>query len=263
MPHDPNTGIYYELHGAGIPLFLGFPIMASNGDIFGPDGAAMLRNFLDRLTDRYRVLIADYPSIGKSPSIPTADFTADRVCADFLGVADAAGFDRFAYWGYSWGAQAGLQLASRTDRLSALVVGGWTPLGGPYREILRASQISVKNPSASSMLVLREPAQYAQWVTYNQSVQDWPEAEAVAGISCPAMAYAGAIEGAESGGVDIPYATRLREHRDELEAMGWRVELIEGQSHAVGLDAEIIVPMVRDFLDAALPAAATREASPA
>lgn len=253
MPSDANTGIYYELHGSGVPLFLGFPIMASYGDIFGDANAAVLTGFLDRLTDRYRVLVVDYPSIGKSRSIPPAELTADRVCADLLGVASAAGFDRFAWWGYSWGAQVGLQLASRTDRLTALALGGWSPLGAPYADILRGALVNVESPPSSAMVVLREPAQYAQWVTYNRSVQDWLEAAAVARIDCPRLAYAGAEADTEAGGVQLNYATALRERRDELERMGWRVELIEGQGHAVGLQPEIVVPIVRPFLDAALP----------
>lgn len=254
MPTDAKTGISYALHGSGVPLFLGFPIMASYGEIFGAANAGVLSGFLDRLTDRYRVLVVDYPSIGKSRSIPPGELTADRVCADLLGVADAAGFDRFAWWGYSWGAQAGLQLASRTDRLSALVVGGWSPLGGPYADILRASEVNVENPPASAMVVLREPAQYAQWVTYNRSVQNWPEASAVARIDCPRLAYAGADADVDPGGVPVRYATALREHRAELERMGWRVVLLPDQGHAVGLEPEIVVPIVREFLDAALPA---------
>jgi hypothetical protein len=53
-------------------------------------------------------------------------------------VADAAGAARFAWYGYSWLALAGLQLAIRTDRLTALAM-GWPPLGGPYAEMLRVT----------------------------------------------------------------------------------------------------------------------------
>ena len=59
-------------------------------------------------------------------------FTSDRVRADILAVADAAAADRFAWYGYSCGGVVGLQLAARTDHLTALVCGGWPPLGAPY-----------------------------------------------------------------------------------------------------------------------------------
>ena len=48
-------------------------------------------------------------------SLPQVEVNASRY--SLLGVADAAGLSRFAFWGYSWGGNVGLQLASRTDRL--------------------------------------------------------------------------------------------------------------------------------------------------
>ena len=80
--------IHYEVHGnpKGKPLFLAFPMMASYGEIFGAGQAAALSGFLDRLTDRYRVLVVDYPNIGKSHTPPAAEMTADRVCKDLLSV---------------------------------------------------------------------------------------------------------------------------------------------------------------------------------
>ncbi len=98
-----GTGkIYYAVHGhpKGKPLFLGFPIFASYSQIF-PQQAGVLNGFLDRLTDRYRVLVADYPSIGRSGMTPANELTADRACADMLAVADDAGFKEFAWWGYA------------------------------------------------------------------------------------------------------------------------------------------------------------------
>jgi hypothetical protein len=54
--------------------------------------------------------------------------TADRWCNHIFAAADAARADRFAWFGYSGGGVVGLQLASRTDRLTALICGGWPPL---------------------------------------------------------------------------------------------------------------------------------------
>lgn len=241
--------IHYEIHGNpnGKPLFLGFPIFASYGDIFGAEAAPVLSGFLDRLTDRYRVLVVDYPNVGKTYTPPPGEMTADRVCADLLAVTTEAGFERFAYWGYAWGASVGLQLASRTDRLSALVIGGWTPLGGQYAEMLAAAEASVPNPSPGSMKVLRDKNQYTQWVTFYQSVLNWPEAGSVARIKCPRMAFAGA----ESNAI-VHYSATLRARRKELEDMGWYVTEIPGRGHDVGLDPAAVVPVVRAFLDQAL-----------
>lgn len=246
----PPPGVHIGVHGDGAPLLLGFPLMASHAEIFGDAGCRVLRGYLDRLTDRYRVLLLDYPSIGRSASIPPGELTADRVCTDLLRAADAAGFDRFAYWGYSWGGAVGLQLASRTDRLSALVVGGWAPLGGHYEAVLRGARAQVEAPPAAAMVVLREPAQYGQWVTFYDSVRGWCEADALARLTCPRMVFVGADGDTDAGGVSLPIATTVRAHRDRLEALGWRVCEIPGRDFSVCLDPETVVPVVRSFLDA-------------
>src|SRR5258708_2421210 len=107
---------------------------------FGDPELALLKGHLDRLTDRYRVLVMDYPKIapgiGQGEMVPASELTVERYCADMLDVADAAGFDCFAWWGYSMGGLMGLQLAARSRRVSALVCGGWPPLGGQYQEML-------------------------------------------------------------------------------------------------------------------------------
>ncbi|MBS0421290.1 MAG: hypothetical protein JSR66_26520 [Proteobacteria bacterium] len=253
MPIDSRSGVYYEVHGRGKPLFLGFPIFASYAQIFGAEQGTTVRNaFLERLTDRYQVLLIDYPSIGGSRTIAPTELTAERVYRDHLAVADAAGFERFAYWGYTFGAATGLQLATRSDRLTAVVVGGWTPLGGPYEQMARGAKVHIGNPPAASRVVLRDPGQYAQWATFWDSLRDWPEATEIAKIRCPRLAFAGSNGDTEAGGVPIRYASILAARRAELAALGWSVVLFEQQGHGVGLDAARVVPAVRKFLDSVL-----------
>ena len=254
MPLDPATGVFFALHGrpAGRPLMITLPLMASFAEIFGAELEPVLGGYLDRLTDRYRVLLVDCPSIGRSRDIPPAELTADRVCGDLLGVARAAGFESFAYWGYSWGGNVGLQLATRTDRLDALVVGGWPALGAPYAELLQAAQRKLPNPEPSSLKVLRSPAQYAQWIHYGQSIERWPEREAVSRITCPRLNVFGSDGDLVEAGIPVPIATRIRSHRAELEAMGWQVHEISGQGHALCMQPDVAVPPVRAFLDEVL-----------
>ncbi|WP_345761631.1 alpha/beta fold hydrolase [Diaminobutyricibacter sp. McL0608] len=100
---------------------------------------ALGRRLVDGLSDRFRVVAFDYE--GHLAEHPKPDsLTPGNVAFDLLTVADAAGTDRFAYYGYSWLALAGLQLALRTDRLSALVMGGYPPLDGPYEEMLAVTE---------------------------------------------------------------------------------------------------------------------------
>jgi pimeloyl-ACP methyl ester carboxylesterase len=252
VPLDANTGVFFELHGQGQPLLITLPLMASHVQIFGEAARPMLDGYLNRLTDRYRVLLVDHPNIGQSRETLPQELTADRVCADLLGVATAAGFERFAYWGYSWSGAVGLQLAARTPRLSALVIGGWPPLGAPYAGILQATLAKQAKPEPSSMTILRNKAQYTQWEHYYRSMLDWPEAAAVAAIDCPKMVYFGGEGDLVEAGIPIRIASIIREHRAALETQGWQVHEIAGQGHGVCALPELIVPPVLAFLDAVL-----------
>ena len=252
MPLDATSGVYYDVQGQGQPLLIGLPLMASCTQLFGAELQGVLDGYLDRLTDRYRVLRVDYPSIGGSREIAPEKLTADRVCADLLAVASAAGFDRFAYWGYSWGAAVGLQLVARTDRLSALVLGGWPPLGAPYEGILQATRLKQPDPEPSSLKVLRSKEQYRQWETYYASMLDWPEADSVARIRCPKMAFFGGDGDLVEAGIPIGIASIIRQYRSTLEQQGWGVQEFPGQGHGVCMMPELVVPPIRAFLDQAL-----------
>jgi pimeloyl-ACP methyl ester carboxylesterase len=91
------------------------------------------------------VLAFDYE--GHVLATPKPDtLTPVNVAGDILAVADAAGAERFAYYGYSWLAMGGLQLAIRTDRLWALAMGGYPPVDGPYAEMLQVTAAAHRCP---------------------------------------------------------------------------------------------------------------------
>jgi pimeloyl-ACP methyl ester carboxylesterase len=252
MPLDPASGVFYEVQGQGRPLLIGLPLMASFTALFGDQMQPVLDGYLDALTGRYRVLRVDYPGIGGSRDIAPEALTADRVCADLLAVASAAGFERFAYWGHSWGGAVGLQLAHRSDRLTALVIGGWPPLGAPYRALLQATRLKQADPEPSSLKVLRSKDQYRQWEHYYASMLDWPEAASVARIGVPKMVLFGADGDLVEAGIPIHIASIIRSRRAELQAQGWRVQELPGQGHGVCMQPQQVVPPVRDFLDEVL-----------
>jgi pimeloyl-ACP methyl ester carboxylesterase len=206
----------YTVKGSG-PAFITF------------DGA--LAN-LDSVTGHYRVIAMDYPpaEILNSQSKAVTDAFTPRVCADILTVADMAGANSFAYYGYSWGGVVGLQLATRTNRLSALVCGGWPPLGAPYNDMPNATGQSI-------------------FTTFYRSIQHWPEREAVSRIACPRLAFAGRDDVINAPGVTARIGPLLAEHREELEQMGWTVRLMDGFAHSLGASRDVIVPLIREFLD--------------
>jgi pimeloyl-ACP methyl ester carboxylesterase len=182
--------------------------------------------------------------------------TIGRVCSDLLSVADAAGFDRFAYWGGTFGAIAGLNLAANTKRLAALVCAGWPPLGAPYEQMVRGARASLADPPAHARVILRTPAQYAQWVTFYESLASWSDAEAVRDLRCPRAVIYGANGNSSVADIPLPLAEIIRQRRGQLEMLGWHVDEIAGADSALILDANKLVPVVRRWLDAVYDASA-------
>ena len=199
----------------------------------GPTLITFAGSILDSLSERYRVIAMDYPPAemlyAQSRAVRDT-FTPERVCTDILSVADMAGASNFAYYGYSWGGVVGLQLATRTKRLSALVCGGWPPLGAPYRDMPNATGQSI-------------------FTTFYRSLQDWPEREAVAGISCPRLAFAGRDDVIDGPGVNVRIGPLLSEHREELQQMGWTVRIVAGFAHSLNASLDVVGPILREFLD--------------
>ncbi|WP_027927912.1 alpha/beta fold hydrolase [Amycolatopsis benzoatilytica] len=198
-----------------------------------------------------------------------ADLTPDLVAADFLTVADAVGADRFAYYGYSWLALSGLQLAMRTDRLSALVMGGYPPVDGPYAEMLAVTratwEMALAGPAAEqsgpaepgdwdSVDIALSTAQTKQFVTLYEALRDFDD-RAVE-LSCPRMCFAGEkdriVYAERWGGVTVDIAGPMVRERLELQARGWTVEVLPGLDHMGAMQAAVVLPVVRPWLEAAV-----------
>jgi hypothetical protein len=194
------------------------------------------RGYYDQLTDRYRVVVIADLATDNSPA-GVASFTADRICADILSAADAAGVDRFAWYGFSFGSVVGLQLASRTNRLSALVCGGWPPLGGQYAETLAFSEGEAAQGRTTPFL------------TFYRSIRSWPERETVSKLTCPRLTFVGNKDEFVAGGQRIRIGPLIAEHRAELERMGWVVQMIDGFGHELGGRPDVVMPIVGRFLD--------------
>ena len=116
--HDGST-IEIEIHGAGPTLLL--PVNPQS--VIGPQAEQMRKygtdpalgqSLIKGLSDAFRVVAFDYE--GQCLRRPKPDtLTPANTANDLLAVADAAEAERFAYYGYSWLAMIGLQLAIRTD----------------------------------------------------------------------------------------------------------------------------------------------------
>lgn len=235
-----------------------------------PDLGATL---VDGLSPDYRVISADYE--GHRLSHPAPDtLTPDNLAADLLAIADAAGTDRFAYYGYSWLALAGLQVALRTDRLWGLVMGGYPPADGPYAAMLsvtRAAHAMATAPRTrqsdasatvepgdwESVDVSADPQQTKQFVTLYEALEDFDDTKAQQRLTIPRLAFAGSEDdityGPTWGDTVVRIAEPLSRHRDQLIADGWSVELLPGLDHLGAMHGSRVLPVLRDWLGAHTP----------
>jgi pimeloyl-ACP methyl ester carboxylesterase len=111
--------IHYEIEGSGSWLVLQTG-GAGHGTMWRDAG------YLDVLAGSYRCVLLDHRGHGLSdaPSAPDAH-RIERYVTDIISVLDAVGAERAAFWGYSQGADVGLELAAtRGERLAALVTTG-------------------------------------------------------------------------------------------------------------------------------------------
>ena len=281
--HD-GSAIDVEVDGEGPAVLLPvnpWPVEGPQAEELRRWGAdpALGRSLIDGLGDAFRVVAFDYE--GHVLQVPKPDtLTPANLVGDLLAVADAAGADRFAFYGYSWLALAGLQLAIRSDRVAALAMGGYPPLAGPYAEMLQVTaathELAVANAASPPPATASQPAaeasgevdwsqvemtlseaQTRQFVTLYQALQDFDDQAAQPRLSCPRLCFVGSADEIDYeerwGGVRVSMADPVVRHRDELEALGWQVEVLEGLDHMQAMQAARVLPILRSWLLATAP----------
>jgi hypothetical protein len=172
----------------------------------------------------------------------------------------------------------GLQLAIRTDRLTALVMGGFPPLDGPYDQMLQVTKatygLAVANASAptaaeappppsteptdpdevdwSTVQVTLTEGQTRQFVTFYEGLQDFDDRAAQAQVTCPRLCFVGSADeityDERWGGVRVSMADPVISRRAELESLGWQVQILEGLDHTQAMQTPHVLPIVRPWL---------------
>lgn len=230
------------------------------------------QSLIDGLCDKYRVIAFDYEGhVLRTPKPDT--LTPDNITSDFLAIADAVGASEFAYYGYSWLALSGMQLAIRTNRLSALIMGGFPPINGPYKEMLRVTmathEMSISNKETTSegnqisddydwsnVKVTMTEDQTKQFVTLYQNLQDFHDKEAQSIMNCPRLCFAGSVDkieyGEQWGNVNVDIVGPLIHQYEELQEAGWDIQVLEGLDHTGAMQAANVLPILRPWLDSKL-----------
>jgi pimeloyl-ACP methyl ester carboxylesterase len=204
---------------------------------------ALNRELIEGLAASYRVLAMDYPR-GMAPTEGPRpdDLTAATVVADHLAVADAAGVDTFAVLGYSWSATTALQVATRSERCTGVVMGGWSPLSAPYAElrgVLDAMRRAEPDHAAAEL--------WRQIANYYASIADWDEEGEVSALTGPRTCFYGALDNAVPG-MEVPIADRARQRTKDLETLGWTVVEVPGADHGAAMAPGLIVELVEKTL---------------
>jgi len=263
--HDGSI-MEIEIYGEGPTLLLPVnprPVEGPQAEAMRQYGAdpALGQSLILGLKDAFRVVAFDYEGqVLRMPKPQT--LTPDNVSADLLAVADAAKAGRFAYYGYSWLAMAGMQLAIRTDRLSALIMGGFPPINGPYTEMLKVTSAGHNmagggqaSPAGeedewSSAWMSKEQTQ--QFVTLYQALQGFDDLAAQARIICPRLCFVGSADeiqyGKNWGDVFVSLAWPVVRGRAQLEGLGWDVRVLDGLDHMQAMQAAQVVPLLRSWL---------------
>ena len=262
--HD-GSRIEVLVRGDGPALLLPVnphPVEGPQAEVLRQYGAdpSLGHSLIEGLADVARVVAFDYE--GHVLAVPKPDtLTPDNVVADLLAVADAAGADRFVYYGYSWLATVGLQSALRSDRLDGLAMGGWPPIDGPYAEMLRTTiagyelAIGTREPGGAD-----DPwgttglsgDQSRQFVTLYRALEGFDDRAALARITGPRLCLVGSADeidyGPTWGDVHVSIGGAVVRNRRLLEAAGWRVEVFDGLDHMGAMQADRVVPPLRSWL---------------
>ncbi len=275
--HDGST-IEIEVTGSGPALLLPVnprPVEGPQAEEMRKYGAdpALGQALIKGLSDAFSIVAFDYE--GHVQTTPKPDtLTPTNVVADFLAVANAAGVDRFAYYGYSWLAMIGLQLAISTNRLSALIMGGFPPLDGPYTEMLHitttANEIAseVSNTAKASQAADKDEDedewsgislsndQTRQFVTLYQALQKFDDRAVQTQITCPRLCFVGSADeiqyGKRWGDVYVSLAGPIVREQAQLENLGWDVRVLAGLDHIQAMQAAQVVPMLHSWLSSRL-----------
>jgi pimeloyl-ACP methyl ester carboxylesterase len=171
------------------------------------------------------------------PTPPSA-YTADKMSQDILAVADACRIKRFAMWAMSYGGKVGRYLATRSARVTSLILMG-TPLGpgvvGERRQqaldflthwhpIIQAQQAgtldahSLSDADQDVWSRLHVPSMLG-WV---RAMLDWPSVEP-RDFCCPTLWLVGSE--------DRHAMDSLREYEGTLQKTQVRVQVASGLDH--------------------------------
>ena len=259
--HD-GSSIYFEVHGSGnrflflgpgtaapraIPAAPGMPpLMAEVSETY----ARFKQTYIDTLGSKFRLIFIEYP--GNEPKLYT--LTPAAVARDYLAIADAAGAREFAYAGFSWGCVTGLQLALRTDRMTALICGGFPVMDGIYDDMLTTTRTMARGPATLYGLETDSPENGRQFQTYYEGLQSFDDRSIQGALAMPRLSWIGDQDLPTLNGKPLTHMGQvIIDTRADLETAGWDVRIIPGKNHLDGGAPDVQAPLIDEWLSEVFP----------
>lgn len=249
-----STSIAFDVSGNGPSLLL----------LHGGGGSRAEwheTGYVDRMRDEFTVIAMDLRGHGESdkPTDP-AMYSTDKMGDDILAVADACGVDRFILWGYSFGGNVERYLATRSERVSKMVMLGNRMSGSSdshrqfisefrtrWEPVVRAAQSGMFDPKSLSqkdqgdMRELSFPGELLPSVlAWSTAMLDWGIVTP-ADILCPTLWLIGTE--------NDKALESFREHESEIPNSNVQVRILKGLNHEQEFNnIEQVLPVILDFI---------------
>jgi glutaredoxin-related protein len=245
---------------------------AENLKLWGVD-PELGKHFVEGLMDKFQILFFDYEGHRLQHPNPE-NLTPESIVTDLLTIANEMNVKKFSYYGYSWLALVGLQLAIRTDRLESLIMGGFPPIDGPYKEMMvvinktyeqalsnqnssiinEQYHISPKKVDWDNIQVKVDTNQTKQFVTMYENLMELDDREIQHKLVIPRLAFAGEkdtiVYGENFGNVTVDIIGILQKNKQELEHLGWNIEILKGNDmdHTKAMQPVTVLSLIKPWL---------------
>ena len=241
---------------------------AENLKLWGVD-PELGKHFIEGMVDKFQILYFDYEGHRLQQPNPE-NLTPENIVKDLITIADVMNVKKFSYYGYSWLALVGLQLAIRTDRLESLIMGGFPPIDGPYKEMMvvtmktyeqalynQNSPVINEHPEKvewDNIQVKIDTNQTKQFVTMYKNLIEFDDREIQHKLVIPRLAFAGEkdtiVYGENFGSVTVDIIGILQKNKQELEHLGWDIEIINGNDmdHTKAMQPATVLPSIKHWL---------------
>lgn len=245
---------------------------AENLRLWGVD-PELGKHFIEGLVDKFQVLYFDYEGHRLQHPSPE-NLTPENLVKDLLTIADEMNVKTFSYFGYSWLALVGLQLAIRTARLESLIMGGFPPLDGPYKEMMvvtnKTYEQALYNQNSSvikddahinpekfdweNIEVQIDTNQTKQFVTMYKNLMEFDDRDIQPKLVIPRLAFAGEkdtiVYGENFGSVTVDIIGVLQKNKQELEHLGWDIDILKGNDmdHTKAMQPITVLPLIKQWL---------------